>query len=85
MVNCINDWSADLLTEFNIQRKPNYPMRNESCRKCGAELEIKQKCSVCREAITCICKECHFETDEQIHLQCTLMDMDYKLLDTRVA
>ena len=85
MVNCINDWSADLLTESNIKWKLNYPMRNESCRKCGAELEIKKKCSVCKEGIACICKECHFETDEQIHLQCNLMDMDYKLLDTRVA
>jgi hypothetical protein len=60
-------------------------MRNESCRKCGADLEIKQKCSVCKEGITNICKECHFETDEQIHLQCKIIDMDYKLLGSRVA
>jgi len=60
-------------------------MRDESCRKCGAELEIKQKCSVCKEGITCICKKCHFETEEQIHLECKFMDMDYKLLDTKVA
>lgn len=57
-------------------------MRNDSCRKCGDELKPKQNCLVCNQPIKFICKTCHNETNEQIHLQCILIDMDYKLLDT---
>lgn len=56
-------------------------MRTDSCRKCGSELEIKQTCLVCHHPIKFVCKNCHSETNEQIHLQCSLIDMDYKLLD----
>ena len=57
-------------------------MRNDSCRKCGDELKTKENCLVCHQPIKFICKTCHAETNEQIHLQCILIDMDYKLLDT---
>lgn len=56
-------------------------MRNDSCRKCGNELKTKEICSVCNHPIKFICKTCHAETTEQIHLQCILIDMDHKLLD----
>ena len=60
-------------------------MRNDSCRKCGAETEIKQRCSVCKDGVTSICKKCHFETEEQIHFQCSILDMNFKLPVSRVA
>lgn len=60
-------------------------MRNDSCRKCGNTLQIKQNCSICRNPIKFSCKSCHAETDEQIHLECMFIDMDYKLLSPNVA
>ena len=53
-------------------------MRIDSCRKCGNTLEIKQKCSICVEPIKFTCKNCRFETDEQIHSICRLVDVNYK-------
>ena len=55
-------------------------MRNDSCRKCGNEMKTKQTCSICNHPLKFICKSCNTETSEQIHLQCILIDMDYKLL-----
>lgn len=60
-------------------------MRNDSCRKCGSDMKIKQNCSLCKEPIKFTCKSCHFETDEQIHLNCRLLDMDYKFVEAKVA
>ena len=51
-------------------------MRVDSCRKCGTELDLKQKCSVCQNSIMLQCKNCHIETDEQIHLECRLSEMN---------
>ncbi len=45
-------------------------MRNDSCRKCGNQMKIKEKCKACKEAITFSCIKCNFETDELIHLKC---------------
>lgn len=53
-------------------------MRIESCRKCGIELELKQKCSICNDPLKFTCKKCQFESEEQIHVQCRLIDMNYK-------
>ncbi|BDQ30334.1 hypothetical protein [Nitrosopumilus zosterae] len=53
-------------------------MRMDSCRKCGLGLETKQKCSMCMEPIKFSCKNCNFETDEQIHSICRLVDVNYK-------
>lgn len=47
-------------------------MRNDSCRKCGTELKIKEKCTTCDEPIKFTCNKCHFDTDEQIHQRCAL-------------
>jgi len=60
-------------------------MRTDSCRKCGMGLKIKQKCSICTEPIKFICKNCHFETDEQIHSMCRLVDMNYRPLMSEIA
>lgn len=60
-------------------------MRIESCRKCGNELIPNDKCNVCKKAITFCCQACHFETDEQIHLNCKLIDKEFRLLDIPAA
>ena len=60
-------------------------MRNDSCRKCGNKMETKDKCSTCKEPTKFVCSQCLVETEEQIHLQCILIDMHYKLLDTSAA
>ncbi|MCA9828531.1 MAG: hypothetical protein KC444_09150 [Nitrosopumilus sp.] len=52
-------------------------MRIDSCRKCGTELKIKQNCPVCTKPVKFLCKNCLFETDEQIHLMCGLTGMNY--------
>lgn len=53
-------------------------MRINSCRKCGVNLESKQKCSVCQKPLKFACKNCSFESEEQIHATCRLVDMNYK-------
>jgi len=53
-------------------------MRIDSCRQCGTFLDIKQKCSICAKPIKFVCKNCHAETDEQIHSLCKIANMNYK-------
>ena len=60
-------------------------MRIDSCRKCGIGLEIKQKCLICDEPLKFTCKKCRFESDEQIHLNCRLVDMNFRTIDSQVA
>ena len=60
-------------------------MRSDSCRKCGNEMEAKNPCPLCKNPTKFECKDCHSSTEEQIHLQCLLIDMDYKLLETKAA
>ena len=45
-------------------------MRIDSCRKCGNELEINQRCDVCNDAIEFYCHGCGATTEKQIHRQC---------------
>ena len=45
-------------------------MRNESCRKCGNDLEITKSCSFCDKPIQYSCNKCNYNTDEQTHLDC---------------
>ena len=47
-------------------------MRIDSCRKCGNELEINQRCGVCNDAIEFYCHGCGATTEKQIHLQCLI-------------
>ena len=60
-------------------------MRKDSCRKCGITLEITQKCSFCKEPLKYCCKECNFESDEQIHSSCRLIEMHTKQQIAEVA
>lgn len=60
-------------------------MRIDSCRKCGIALESKQKCSVCQKPLKFSCKNCSFESEEQIHSTCRLVDMNYKPQISEVA
>jgi hypothetical protein len=60
-------------------------MRIDSCRKCGIELDAKQKCSICKNPIKFSCKKCNFESEEQIHSLCRLVDMNHKPLVSSVA
>lgn len=46
-------------------------MPDESCRNCGAELEIETTCSECNQAIQQICPKCNYKTLERIHFDCT--------------
>lgn len=45
-------------------------MRNESCRKCGNDLEVTKSCSFCDKPIQYRCNKCNYDTDEQTHLDC---------------
>jgi len=56
----------------------NDKIRIDSCRKCGIELSVKQKCSLCTKPIKFACEKCHGETDEQIHSICRLIDVNHK-------
>ena len=47
-------------------------MRIDSCRKCGNELEINQRCDVCHDAIEFYCHGCGATTEKQIHRQCLI-------------
>ena len=47
-------------------------MRIDSCRICGIELEINQRCNICHEAIEFYCHSCGATTEKQIHLQCLI-------------
>ncbi|KAF6246340.1 hypothetical protein C6990_09425 [Nitrosopumilus sp. b3] len=59
-------------------------MRIDCCRKCGTLQEIKQKCSICFQAIKFECTTCLNESDEQIHSTCRL-DVDNYLPLSHVA
>jgi len=68
-----------------MQLYPIVTMRIDSCKKCGGEMKIQIHCSTCNKPIKFSCNRCHTDTEEQFHLQCTLIDMDLKLLEARVA
>ena len=48
-------------------------MRLDSCTKCGTELEVNEKCDVCREANQFFCHNCGNITEKQIHFQCDIL------------
>ncbi|MDX1441473.1 MAG: hypothetical protein R3237_03350 [Nitrosopumilaceae archaeon] len=60
-------------------------MREESCRRCGNELEIKQKCHRCNDGISFQCTNCNFETDKKFHFTCTQLDSKNKIFETSLA
>ena len=60
-------------------------MRFDSCRKCGAELEVEKKCKICREVNLFSCPICNYVADEQIHVACSLTILDQNLPKAIVA
>jgi hypothetical protein len=56
-------------------------MRIDSCRKCGGTLEINKKCDICKKSNEFFCHKCGYVTEEQIHLQCMLIDFSCKILE----
>ena len=60
-------------------------MRFDSCRKCGTELEINNKCEVCREANQFFCHSCSHVSDEQIHAACRIANLDHNLPKTTIV
>jgi len=55
-------------------------MKQDSCRTCGATLEVKKKCNVCSQANQFFCHNCGYESEEQIHSQCMLISCNHALL-----
>jgi len=45
-------------------------MRIDSCRKCGLELTLMNKCDECNQPIQFQCTKCLKSTDKQIHYKC---------------
>jgi len=55
-------------------------MKDELCRRCGNELEVNKKCNVCYKPNQLYCHECGYVSEEQVHFQCMMIDMDHTLL-----
>lgn len=47
-------------------------MRNDSCRKCGCDMEVNQNCPVCGKPFEFFCHRCSNITDKQIHSDCLI-------------
>ncbi len=45
-------------------------MPDESCRRCGGNLEEYAQCFQCKVPIQNICKICKTKTEEQFHAKC---------------
>ena len=52
-------------------------MKDESCRRCGNELEVNRKCDIPNQLY---CHECGYVSDEQIHFQCMMTRRNHALL-----
>ena len=46
------------------------PIRQDSCRSCGNEVQAINFCQVCDKPIQFQCQECDQFLDEQIHFVC---------------
>jgi len=47
-------------------------MKQDSCRRCGNELEVNKKCDICNKENQFYCHECGYVTEEQIHFECMI-------------
>jgi len=47
-------------------------MPDESCRKCGTELQIRKNCDNCSSPVLFFCPKCMYVPDKQIHVDCML-------------
>ncbi len=52
-------------------------MKDESCRRCGNDLEVNKKCDVCYIPNQMYCHECGYVSDEQIHVQCMISSKNH--------
>ena len=51
-------------------------MKQDSCRRCGHELEVNKKCDICNKENKFYCHECGYETVEQIHFECMMTSIE---------
>ncbi len=51
-------------------------MKLDSCRRCGNELEVNKKCTVCNKENQFYCHECGDVTIEQIHFECMMVGIE---------
>jgi len=58
-------------------------MKDNSCRKCGEELQVNKECDICNQANQFSCQKCGYVTDEQIHNQCIMISLGHKLLNLK--
>ena len=52
-------------------------MKQDSCRRCGHELEVNKKCDICNKENQFYCHECGYVTEEQIHLECMMTRINH--------
>ena len=45
-------------------------MKTESCRRCGQELSIFERCETCQAPSVLECKNCEILTQKQFHANC---------------
>jgi len=50
-------------------------MKQDSCRRCGNELEVNKKCDICNKENQFYCHECGYVTVEQIHFECMMTSL----------
>ena len=51
-------------------------MKQNSCRRCGNELEVNKKCDICNKVNQFYCHECGYVTIEQIHFECVMSSIE---------
>jgi hypothetical protein len=51
-------------------------MKQDSCRRCGYELEVNKKCDICNKENQFYCHKCGYETVEQIHFECMMISIE---------
>jgi hypothetical protein len=56
-------------------------MREESCRRCGQEMDIGKKCDICNKPNQYHCHRCGYEPEKQIHSTCMMVDSKARLLN----
>lgn len=47
-------------------------MKQDSCRRCGNELQVNKKCGICNQENQFYCNGCGYETIEQVHFECMM-------------
>ena len=50
-------------------------MKQDSCRKCGNEMQINLNCKICEKPIEFFCNKCSNTTEKQIHSGCMIISL----------